>query len=56
MLAKLRLPIFVLAIIIAIDIDKESIEYLRRKYPGNVSRILQGDFLQLNLENLILIG
>jgi len=35
-----------------IDIDKESIDYLREKYPAKTSRILQGDFLQFNLENI----
>jgi 16S rRNA (adenine1518-N6/adenine1519-N6)-dimethyltransferase len=35
-----------------IDIDKESIEYLSKKYPDKSSRILEGDFLKLDLEDI----
>ncbi len=44
-----------------IDIDKESIEYLREKYPSLTDRIFEGDFLQfdfavLTKEPLAIIG
>jgi len=35
-----------------IDIDEESIHYLREKYPGKTSRILQGDFLKMQLDDI----
>ncbi len=35
-----------------IDIDSESIQYLREKYPDKTSRIIQGDFLRMELENV----
>ena len=35
------------------DIDRESIEYLRAKYPDDASRIIQGDFLSYDLRSLI---
>jgi 16S rRNA (adenine1518-N6/adenine1519-N6)-dimethyltransferase len=35
-----------------IDIDAESIVYLKKNYPDLQNRIIQGDFLRLDLENL----
>jgi 16S rRNA (adenine1518-N6/adenine1519-N6)-dimethyltransferase len=35
-----------------IDIDSESIQYLCEKYPDKSSRILEGDFLKLDLEDI----
>jgi len=35
-----------------IDIDAESIHFLRDKYPDKSSRIIQGDFLKMSLDNI----
>ena len=35
-----------------IDIDRESIEHLRQKFPQLEHRIIEGDFLKLNFENI----
>jgi 16S rRNA (adenine1518-N6/adenine1519-N6)-dimethyltransferase len=35
-----------------IDIDAESVEYLKKSYPALQNRIIQGDFLKLDLETL----
>jgi 16S rRNA (adenine1518-N6/adenine1519-N6)-dimethyltransferase len=35
-----------------VEIDKESVHYLQQKYPELDGRIIEGDFLQLDLENL----
>jgi 16S rRNA (adenine1518-N6/adenine1519-N6)-dimethyltransferase len=35
-----------------VDIDSESISYLRNKYPASVDRILQADFLKMDLRTL----
>ncbi|WP_425639246.1 16S rRNA (adenine(1518)-N(6)/adenine(1519)-N(6))-dimethyltransferase RsmA [Algoriphagus yeomjeoni] len=35
-----------------IDIDKESIVYLHKKYPELGDKIIEGDFLKMNLEDL----
>ncbi len=32
-----------------IEIDTESIEYLQKKYPDNISRIISGDFLKMDI-------
>jgi 16S rRNA (adenine1518-N6/adenine1519-N6)-dimethyltransferase len=32
-----------------IDIDEESIRYIKDKYPGKEDRIIHGDFLKMNL-------
>ncbi len=36
----------------AIDVDKESIVYLKKNYPAYEDRIIDGDFLQLDLDKL----
>jgi len=35
-----------------IDTDQESIDYLHRAYPGHAEKIIQGDFLKLNISKL----
>lgn len=36
----------------AVDIDTESIDYLKKAYPKQETKILYGDFLKMNLDNL----
>lgn len=33
-----------------IEIDTESVEYLQKKYPDNISRIISGDFLKMDVK------
>lgn len=35
-----------------VDIDRESVAYLREKYPETGERLIQGDFLELDFESL----
>ena len=36
----------------AVDIDTESIEYLKKAYPKHETKILYGDFLKMSMDNL----
>ena len=36
----------------AVDIDTESIEYLKKAYPKHEAKILYGDFLKMSMDNL----
>ena len=36
----------------AVDIDTESIEYLKKVYPKHEAKILYGDFLKMSMDNL----
>ena len=36
----------------AVEIDKESVEYLQKHYPGLGDGLIEGDFLKMNLEGL----
>lgn len=36
----------------AVDIDTESIEFLKQTYPKHQAKILYGDFLRMNMDNL----
>ena len=35
-----------------IEIDKEAVEYLENKYPNLKSKIIEGDFLKLDLNQI----
>ncbi len=38
--------------VLAVDVDRESVSYLKEHYPQHAEQIIHGDFLQLNLESV----